>query len=446
MEDKKEQDKSMFEGRCAVYEENIHFIESYPALFWNVDIVRNRIKFLNDYMLEGLGEDTGLLIKNMNFSRKVIFKEDFYLFESFMKALKEGRSITTIFRIKTKDNETRWVKLIGMINTKRPDFYLGGILDVTDTVHICQSITNKDEKLQAMIEFADNPVLLVDLESKAILAHNKAANDLLNVKPGEFRHMDFSDIYDQSVGHYIDRIYEEVVFEKKWEGTLIFRRKTHAPFAADVVIRALWLKGKHVLRVSIHYVHMKNEVSRNHVISFADLDVKEDLKRQYQQRLLAEIDDVADIVEVLRILLNNQYDKPKFDSIMFSDIYAKKNKVQVYTSGNVFTKLRPGETFPYEGTIAENIHRFNLEQLIVEDTFSSIKPIDWALFIPYGVRSYFAKAFYSRKVMRAVLILCSTKPHIFSESRASDHSLLYPAFLKGLAEWRQRGSAGKTLR
>jgi len=443
---KEDQNESKLEGLCAVYEDNIHFIESFPALLWNVDIVRNKIKFLNDYMLEGLGKDTELLIKNMNFSRRVIFKEDLHLFEGFMNALKKGRPETTIFRIKTKDDETRWVKLIGMISSRRPDLYLGGIVDVTDTAQICQTITNKDTELQAMIEFADNPVLLVDLESKAILAHNKAASDLLNVKPGEFRHLNFSDVYDQRVGHLINRIYEEVVFEKKWEGTLIFRRKTSVPIVADVVIRALWLKGKQVLRVSIHDARMQNESSKNHVISFADLDVKEDLKRQYQQRLLAEIGDINDIVEVLRILLNNQYDKPKFESIMFSDIYAKKKKVQVYTSGSIFAKLRQGETFLYEGTIAENIDKFKLEHLIVEDTFSSIKPIDWALFIPYGVRSYFAKAFYSRKVMRAVLILCSTEPHMFSESRIPDYSLLYPAFLKGLGEWRRKEQARKKIR
>ena len=422
-----------------VEEENANFIESFPALLWNVDIVRNQIEFINNYMLEGFGDDAGLLIKNMNYSKNVIYNEDFCLYKNFMKALKEGRPAETIFRTTTKEGETRWIKLIGMTNKKRPEVYLGAIMDVTDAVQICQIITGRDAELQAMIEFAENPVLLVDLETKAILAHNKGASDLLNMKPAEFRNLNFSDLYDRSVGHYIDRIYEEVVFEKKWEGTLVFRRKANVPIAADVIIRALWLEGKQVLRVSIHDVRKQEKTSKNHVISFADFDVKDDLKRQYQQRLLAEIKGINDIVEVLRILLTNQFDKPKFHAIMFSDIYARKKRVNVYTAGDVFTKLRQGETFPYEGTIAENIENFKLERLIVEDTFSSIKPIDWALFIPYGVRSYFAKAFYSRKVMRAVLILCSTEPGMFSESRTGDYELLYPVFLKGLTNWRRRG-------
>ncbi len=438
MEDGKEKHDGKYQGHCPICGENIHFIESYPALLWNVDIVKNRIEFLNNYMLEGLGEETQLLIKNMNFSKRVIYKEDFHLFESFMKALKEGRPATTIFRIKIKDDETRWTKLVGMINRRCPDFYLGGIIDVTDTVQICQSITDKDTELQAMIEFADNPVLLVDLESKAILAHNKAASDLLNIKPGAFRHLNFSDVYDQSVGHHINRIYEEVVFEKKWEGTLIFRRKASSPIASDVVIRALWLRGKQVLRVSIHDIHMQNDLSKNQAVAVNDFNAKENFKQQYSQDILAKIGDTDDIIKVLRILLENQYDKPKFDAIIFSDIFANKKKVQVYTAGSVFAKLRQGEPFPYEGTIAENIEKFKLDHLIVDDTFSSIKPIDWALFIPYGVRSYFAKAFYSRKLMRAVLILCSTAPHMFSENSISEYSLLYPGFLKGLNKWRQK--------
>jgi hypothetical protein len=69
--------------------------------------------------------------------------------------------------------------------------------------------------------------------------------------------------------------------------------------------------------------------------------------------------------------------------------------------------MEPGEMYSYEGTIAQDIERFKLDYLIVDDTLDSIKAIDWALFIPKGIRSYFARPFYGRGALRAVMILCS---------------------------------------
>ena len=132
-----------------------------------------------------------------------------------------------------------------------------------------------------------------------------------------------------------------------------------------------------------------------------------------------------------------------FESIIYSDVYARKNRVVVYTAGETLENLKQGEVFPYEGTIAENIERYKLDHLIMEDTFSSIKAIDWALFIPRGIRSYFAKPFYQRKVLRTVLVLCSTKPDAFSEKYLPYYALLYKPFSIGLASWRKARKTSK---
>jgi hypothetical protein len=109
-------------------------------------------------------------------------------------------------------------------------------------------------------------------------------------------------------------------------------------------------------------------------------------REAYQQRLMEKLDNVSDMEEILEIILNNQYGHMGFDSIIYSDVYEKKNKVVVYTAGEPLKAMRQGETFSYEGTIAENIERYGLDHLIMEDTFSSIKAIDWALFIPHGLQ------------------------------------------------------------
>ena len=94
-------------------------------------------------------------------------------------------------------------------------------------------------------------------------------------------------------------------------------------------------------------------------------------------------------------------------------------------------------TCSLSNSLAENIDRYGLDHLIMEDTFSSIKAIDWALFIPHGIRSYFAKPFYERKTMRSVLIICSTERNRFSESAIHRYALLNAPFLKGLKNWRR---------
>ena len=75
--------------------------------------------------------------------------------------------------------------------------------------------------------------------------------------------------------------------------------------------------------------------------------------------------------------------------------------------------MTQGEKFSYRGTIAEDIARFNLDHLVVDETMDSIKPIDWALFIPHGIHSYYAKPFYMDGELQTVLILCSTEPERF---------------------------------
>jgi hypothetical protein len=119
---------------------------------------------------------------------------------------------------------------------------------------------------------------------------------------------------------------------------------------------------------------------------------------------------------------------PGMDVVMFSDVYARKNKVFVYSKGDMHDSLEPGSQFPYTGTIAENIEKENLEYLIVDDTYSSIKAIDWVLFVPKGLSSYVAKALYVRGAMRTVLILCSQKKNAFSEEQIGDVTAIASAF------------------
>ena len=120
---------------------------------------------------------------------------------------------------------------------------------------------------------------------------------------------------------------------------------------------------------------------------------------------------------------------------MFSDIQSTCGKVEIYGVGRLFEKLEWGVSYAYEGTIAQDIERFCLESLTVEDTLDSIKSIDWAMFIPCGVRSYFAKPFYSAEGLLSVLIFASDTPGDAMMNEASFRHL-YEPFSRLAMRWR----------
>ena len=425
-------------------DELFNFREDFPALLWRIDIIKNKIEYLNSYKIKGLDAKSGFILQNIDFRNRIILKEDLHLLERFMRAVRNGETAATIFRIKNKDEHITWIKVTGTVDRKNPRFYMGYMLDVSDTVGIVQDTLEKDADIEAMVELVDNPVILVDPHDKKILAHNIAARDLFGYKAGEFSKLKFSDLYHYSIKVHIDRIYEEIIFDKKWEGKLTFKRKNNSPFIGEVVIRSLFFRGVRVFRASIDNVSVDDEADRMFALTLGnEVNFSDPANQNYFNKLLEKIRDESDMSAILQIMLDNQHGHMNFDSIIYSDIYAKKNKVVVYTAGKALSPMKQGEVFPYEGTIAENIDRYKLNYLIVEDTFSSIKAIDWALFIPHGLRSYFAKPFFDRKVMRTVLILCSEQRNMFFDQYVTDYTLLYKPFLLGLTNWR-KGKKNKT--
>ncbi|MCG8509672.1 MAG: hypothetical protein MI741_10645 [Rhodospirillales bacterium] len=146
--------------------------------------------------------------------------------------------------------------------------------------------------------------------------------------------------------------------------------------------------------------------------------------------------DEERIESVLEFLFEHQVG-PAFEGILFSDIFKRKKKVVVYGHGLPFEGMEQGKVFPYEGTIAETILNLDLDYLVVDDTLDSIKAIDWALFLPAGIRSYFAMPFFRGKTLHSVLILCSTSPNGFPEDRIGEFEPLFAPFEKGVNRWRR---------
>lgn len=423
----------------------LNCIRGMPALLFRIEIAKNRIEYLNDYLIDGLGSNTFLLLKNKTLSKEIILEEDYPYYTSFIKATQNAEPSQIIIRVKTQTKGVRWLKFIGSQNSYNPGFYLGVMMDITSSVEVVNEMVEKENENLAMINMLDNPVVLVDMATKEIVSHNVAAHELFGYSFDEFRGLKFHDLYHKGYSGEINKILENVIFDKKWEGKIFFRRKGKDRFLCNTCLRTFRIRSKILMLISIHSVDVSNK-ERPQSQTKSLPDNLSEVAKNYVDSLNEKVSALSDMKSVLDVFLQNPYPGTEpLDGIIYSDIQVNKDKVIVHATGSAFHNTPFGQIFTYDGTIAENIEQYKLNHLIVDDTMSSIKAIDWALFIPSGIRSYYAKPFYERNTLRSILILCSRKTYDFSDDQIDRYELLSAPFIKGLKNWRksQRTKKGR---
>jgi PAS domain-containing protein len=307
---------------------------------------------------------------------------------------------------------------------------MGYLMDVSSRANEIRCITEREADLLLMLELSESPVALFDLHTGKVLAQNEAACQLFLYSAAEFRTLSLPDLYHPGMAHLFQGLCAKMSQVKLWEGRAQFMRKTHAAFAADARVRFLDYHGQQLLRVSWTQVQAAVQASTPPRANESGAEL-------LGKRLAAQLEGLTDIERILAAFLEAQLPSISFDAIMFSDIHMRKNRVFVYSAGKPFATMPQGTMFSFEGTIAQDIERFKLDTLFVDDTLDSIKAIDWALFIPKGVRSYFAKPFYERGVLRSVLILCSLKPGQFPSEGLPEYAALFAPFKQAIQSWRK---------
>ena len=410
-------------------------IKGLPMLVFRVEVVKKRIEYLNEYQIEGLAEKSFLLLKDRTYSREIIFEQDYHMYESFIQAILDSKPAIAVIRVKTGDSDFKWIKLTGTPNSFHPGYYMGMLVDITQSITIIEEMNRKEDEQQTILELVENPVLLVSMNNKTIMSHNAAACEIFGYGFDEFRKLTLNNLIHPRTRNDMDRIYEEIIFEKRWEGKILFLRKGGSQFLGTASLRSLKIREKRLLRMSIYECDSVEKVSSGSPKQYNP--TLSESRKKYLRVVMDKLSTTTDLKAMLEILLHNPYKNMSFDGIIYSDIQVKKGIVAVYGVGEALSNMKFGEVFSYEGTIAENIEQYKLDYLIVEDTIASIKAIDWALFIPNGIRSYYAKPFYERDILRSVLILCSRQVNAFDESKLSDYQLLDTPFTALLKSWRK---------
>jgi hypothetical protein len=411
-------------------EDLLSFVNDFPALLWRIEIAKSRIEFLNNNYIVSQGLDGKLLLKNIRYRQEVVLSEDEYLINAFMEAVKQSKTAATVFRVRTEDHKTIWLKLTGATNSWDPRYYYGFLLNITDTVEMIKSIVDKDINLQLLVDDIDNPTLLLDFETRCVLHANTTVCDLFRSGREDLEKLTFDDLYRESMRTAVSAMLDQIPLDRKWSGKLDFyQHGKRRIFTAETIVRYLVYGNRSLLRISFINPQI-TAPHRSRPTLPQDLSLRHDLARCLEQ-------PSKDITTVLETVLFSPLVAGRFDAVMFSDVHVKKNKVYVYAAGTPSLDIKNGAQFAYKGTIAEDINHFSLDHLTVDDTQESIKPIDWALFVPQGIRSYFARPFYSRKALRTVLILCSRTPGAFNGSTSEDFDDLFTPLNEAIKSWRR---------
>jgi PAS domain-containing protein len=375
------------------------FLDDFPALLWRIEISRSRIEFLNDYPILPLGDSARLFLKNRAFRKQMLLPEDAHLLDKFLDAVSQGKTMATVFRVHTPAESIMWLKLTGAVNSSDPRYYYGYLLDVGDTVDVIRDIQRSEAASRARIDNIPTPILLFNHQSLRLRQANAAARHLfglLNSATGRLPH--FSEISPHPLDN-LGAILNDLPTQP-WNGVFEFSTTQGEPFKAETELR--WVPWKQTALVRMSVTPLSNNQKD---------------KKKLSDNVRAAFDNAPNLTAMLGQALAHPDIGKRCNAIMLSYIHAKNNTVQVYGAGTPLADMTPGEKFSYSGTIAEDIARFNLDHLVVDETMDSIKPIDWALFIPRGIHSYYAKPFYKNGELQTVLILCSTEPERFVDVR-----------------------------
>lgn len=410
-------------------------VDREGSIYWRFDIDKKKVYFLNDHPIAGLrgGDELENLLQNLVWAQEVVLEEDFLRFKMFIKALRERKETSVIFRLARINDQSGhpWLKISGVPAEENSTDYYGYIRDISADVDFINQLQEKDLERQTMIETEDIPVLLVDMKTREIISRNTFAYDLLEYSYHDFNTIKFQDLVAREWTSMISEIYEACLLEGLWEGSLPLVKKGGEVIRSAVKISRLSLRERNLLKISVQkIIPLPGSGLLNRGSSLPD-------REQFQQELLTAVIGKTDIKEILAVFLLHQFIERLFDAIIYVDVHLKKREVDFYAYGNAFSGLKVYNAYDSDSIISQALREGQIEYFAREDTLASTKPLDWALFIPHGIRSYYVKPFFHGSVLNTLLIFCSTSPGWYEQDICQNLEVYYPVFMKALKKRRK---------
>ncbi len=385
----------------------------FPGLLFSIDIPHSRLYVHNQW--DGQGFDASRLLKDAGYRKKIVRREDLALFMEFQDMGTSGIPAAVTFML--ADGKGPYI--VQGWPDRDKNIYHGLLKEAF--LPAVYSTNGKAGTCQLDIGCIDYPVFVLDVPARKILLANEAACSLFSF-PGQGNTLpDFSGIARDDLGDELLYAAGRALGSDSWGGTLTFSNGRGGQFSAHVRLTPCGGAGEgRVVRVAL----LNSPRTHSHVAAGAGAKSG----KKYPQTLRKGLEMLYEM------------HAGDLDGLLFSDIQSQKGQVVVYGVGPAFRNLAWGAEHAYEGTIAQDIERFGLTSLTVDDTLDSIKSIDWVLFTPQGIRSYFARPFYGSSGLHAVLILASRRPGAFDAEAERRFASLYAPFEEVVSGWRSRSA------
>ena len=344
--------------------------------------------------------------------------------------------MATVVRVRDGDGLIRWIALMARPDPETTSRCFGLIAECSGLADLVLG-SAWDSGLEDKIALFDNPVLLFDFRSKRAVLANQAARAFLGDRLADPAGLALEDLLSSGVATTPSDIFESLVFYSQWSGSLIVADGRAQAQTCGARVRAFSHRNEHLLWVSLEPSLPEDDEEAG----------EEDPSELAIPAATADAFEAAGSIKaLLQAFLDHQPAGIRAAGAIRSRIFISKNRVVVTGAGEPFLTMPTPEIFPYEGSIAENLVRFGLDHLIVEDTSRSIKPIDWVLFIPKGIKSYYAKPFFERGVLKNVFIICSTEPGRFTERNVRSYAPLFSSLESALNRLEEgRGGVAETF-
>lgn len=391
----------------------ISWLAGFPGLIWSVELPFFRLRILKEWSVAGI--DMPRLIKDARYRKKLIFRQDYPLLLEFIDMVGARMPAAVIFRLTHGEH----IHLLLQGWPSRDESRYDGFLKQT---FLPATYSAGDLSVTCQLSLGENayPVFVMDMASRRIIAENREARELFGAAHAARAPLSLARIAPGEHGAALLKACEKAMTDDIWAGTLAFSNARRILFKAKVRLTPCGPASQNcAIRVALLNIpangngNKKGTAADSPAQMKAQLPLKEGLAALYA-RYSADI-----------------------DGLMFSDILSAEGRVVVYGTGPAFQELPWGSSHPYEGTIAQEIERYGLHSMTVEETLDSIKSIDWVLFAPHGVHSYFAKPFYSDQGLHAVLIVASRQPEHFGSDAEERFSSLFGPFEQLVLAWRQ---------
>lgn len=396
----------------------LQFIANLPALFWYYNLDSKSIDFMNARPIAPLENQEEKFLKDLVFAQSLCVPQDFFRLKLFVQAMRKGQSALSIIRVIDQQGHLYWLKMYGAPLESDPKKYFGYVMEVSESIATIHFLMQKELEAEAIIEQFDYPVVLAEFDTLKLIARNSNATDTFSFGNENFRQKTLDQLLNNGNKVRFTQIYETCLSEGKWEGPLSFAGKEQNLVWGDAVLKKLQIKSKELLKLSVFNVR-DSEVSTPGEDASADPDIR---KKVYAERLCAKFSSAEEPPGVLQILLDDQFYPGSYEALMMVVTTGKKPKV--YLTGKAFEGQIPESVSEFVQPLIEGFLQPGNDFRIVGDTFESTDPIDWALFIPSGIRSYLVHPVFGRQKLKAVMIFCSSASNAFSSDDRDIYSMI----------------------